>query len=66
MLTSEQRAERYMAQAGRTKGDPFLRLTPRQARRIRHKLSHQQPLAVERRAERSAARAKVRAARNSR
>lgn len=56
MLTDDQRIARYIAQTGRTTGHPLVRLTPRQARRVKHKLGHQLAEAQDRRAERSAAR----------
>ncbi|MEV4174043.1 hypothetical protein [Nonomuraea sp. NPDC049709] len=56
MLDYDQRITRYTAQTGRTAGDPVMRLTPRQLRRVLHKLGHQQAEAIARREERSAAR----------
>ncbi|MEV4287419.1 hypothetical protein AB0K40_18085 [Nonomuraea bangladeshensis] len=54
MLTTAQRTARYLAQTGRAG------LTPRQARRLRHKERHQGEFAAGRRSFRSAARAQVR------
>lgn len=56
MLDDRQRIDRYISQTGRTTGHPLVRLTPRQARRTKHKLGHQLAEAVEEREERSAAR----------
>ncbi|MGP3914381.1 hypothetical protein [Nonomuraea sp. 10N515B] len=67
MLTYEQRVTRYLAQTGRIwNGAGRPPLTPRQRRRAMHKLAHQWEVPAQRRAERSAARAKVRAARQHR
>lgn len=60
MLDDVQRIDRYIAQTGRTKGHPLVRLTPRQARRVKHKLGHQMAEATTRRQERAAARAETR------
>lgn len=60
MLTYEQRVERYLAQTGRTWRSARESLTPRQRRRANHKRLHQWDVAVERRAERSAARQEAR------
>lgn len=62
MLTDDQRIARYIVQTGRTTGDPVMRLTPRQLRRVVHKFGHQLDEAVEQRAKRSAVRAAARAA----
>lgn len=62
MLSYEQRVDRYLAQTGRVWVSARVSLTPRQRRRFYHKRMHQWDVAVERRAERSAARAKARTA----
>jgi hypothetical protein len=56
MLDISQRADRYLAQTGRTS------LTPRQRRRLSHKIGHQSYAATVRRQTRSIARAKARKA----